>query len=299
MGNHIMPPKKSKPEASSKRKRSPTPPTSDDQLKRVLSFLLNDAPNKFGNGASAKQPNLFDHIAHSKDYTPFQNLVAAAVMSKPISSRLGVRTLLTIFDDAKDGVDFSTPEKLRDAGEDGRYDALSKAKTQHKDKTSLQLGRLADRVIEMYSESEGDTSLKKLREDIGKPDNLSKVLKEFYGVGDTATDVFRRRMQADWEELYPFADERTINAAAHLGLVHDSADKLAEQVKSLLPAEDSSEERQQYSRIVDALVACDLEHQYENLIELVGEGGVDAEENGEAADGDEDEKPAKKSAKKA
>lgn len=81
---------------------------------------------------------------------------------------------------------------------------MSKARTQHKDKTSLQLGKLADRVLELYSESEGDVSLKKMREELGgDPGNLPNVLKEFYGVGDTATEIFRRRMQGDWEELYP------------------------------------------------------------------------------------------------
>lgn len=116
-----MPPKESRAsDDSSKRKRSPTPPTSSDQLAKILRFLLDEAVTEFGNGASAKQPNLFDHIPYSAEYTPFQNLVASVVMSKPISSRLGVRTLLTIFQ-GDDGIDLSTPEKLRDAGEDGRW----------------------------------------------------------------------------------------------------------------------------------------------------------------------------------
>jgi hypothetical protein len=106
-----------------KRKRSPTPPTDPAQLKAILSFLVERSSKEFGNGSDAQQPNLFDHMAHSASYTPFQSLVAAVVMSKPISSRLGSRTLLTIFAGAEgvtDGVDFSTPQKIIDAGEDGR-----------------------------------------------------------------------------------------------------------------------------------------------------------------------------------
>ena len=57
-----------------------------------------------------------------------------------------------------------------------------------------------------------------------------------------------------------FADERTINAAAHLGLAHDSAEALAEQIKQLLPTKDATAERKQFTKIVDALVASDLEH---------------------------------------
>jgi len=85
-----------------------------------------------------------------------------------------------------------------------RYQALDKSKTQHKDKTSLQLGRLADAVLEKYSAKQGDTSLSKLRDEIGgSSENVNKVIKGFYGFGDTASDIFRRRMQADWDELYP------------------------------------------------------------------------------------------------
>jgi len=133
-----MPPKKSPKKANSpskaqsskfekvdvpeKRKRSATPPTSDESLKALLQFLTTEAPSKYGAGIDAKQPNLFDLMKVSPSYTPFQNLVAAAVMSKPFSSRLGVRTLLTIFPNDQRGseIDLSTPAKMRDAGQDGR-----------------------------------------------------------------------------------------------------------------------------------------------------------------------------------
>lgn len=85
-----------------------------------------------------------------------------------------------------------------------RYDALSKARTQHKDKTSLQLGRLAEKVINEYASDGSDTSLEKMRDELGgSADKLSAIVKSFYGFGDTAVEVFTRRMQADWEELYP------------------------------------------------------------------------------------------------
>lgn len=111
-----------------KRKRSPTPPHSDASLRALLTFLKEEAPSKYGAGPDAQQPNLFDLMKVSPEYTPFQNLVAAAVMSKPFSSRLGVRTLLTLFDASnarKSGIDLSTPAKMRDAGDHGMYDIMS------------------------------------------------------------------------------------------------------------------------------------------------------------------------------
>jgi hypothetical protein len=37
----------------------------------------------------------------------------------------------------------------------------------------------------------------------GSADKLSGIIKSFYGFGDTAVEIFRRRLQADWAELYP------------------------------------------------------------------------------------------------
>ena len=97
-----------------------------------------------------------------------------------------------------------------------------------------------------------------------------------------------------------FADERTINAAAHLGLAHDSAEALAEQMKRLLPAKDATAERKQFTKIVDALVASDLEHKYDELEDIMqGKASVNDHPADEETEEEEDqEKPAAKAAKK-
>ena len=68
-----------------------------------------------------------------------------------------------------------------------------------------------------------------------------------------------------------FTDERAMNAAGHLGLADESAEALAQQVRELLPSDDKDAERAQFARIVDALVAVDLEHKYEDLLDQIGE----------------------------
>ena len=96
-----------------------------------------------------------------------------------------------------------------------------------------------------------------------------------------------------------FADERTLNAAAHLGLAHDGAQALADQIKQLLPAEDATAERKQFTKIVDALVASDLEHKYDELEEIMqGEASVDGGDADEPKKEEDQEKPASKAAKK-
>ena len=98
-----------------------------------------------------------------------------------------------------------------------------------------------------------------------------------------------------------FADERTLNAAAHLGLAHDSAEALADQIKQVLPADDETAERKQYTKIVDALVASDLEHKYDEL-EKIMQGGASVEDDSADTQTKKEEegqeKPAAKAAKK-
>ena len=67
---------------------------------------------------------------------------------------------------------------------------------------------------------------------------------------------------------------------------HDSADALAKQVDTLLGKSDTSS-HQRFATIVDAVVAVDLEHRYDDLHAAVGNGGDDAESESE-------NKPAKK-----
>jgi hypothetical protein len=74
-----------------------------------------------------------------------------------------------------------------------------------------------------------------------------KLLKQFKGMGDVGVDVFFREVQAVWDELRPFFDERARAGAARLGLPKDPA-KLAE----LVPAAD-------LTRLSAALVRVELD----------------------------------------
>ena len=90
---------------------------------------------------------------------------------------------------------------------------------------------------------------------------------------------------------HSFADERTLNAAAHLGLAHDDSAALAKQVEELLPSKDADEKRSQFTKIVDALVGIDLEHKYEECEEVMAGEAKAAEK--EEEDGGPEKKVAK------
>ena len=84
----------------------------------------------------------------------------------------------------------------------------------------------AEMVLEKY---EGD--LEKLREAAGRDAKEEmKLVKEFKGVGDTAVNIFCREVQLLWEELFPFADERTLETLAHHGISCSSAQEVADLV---------------------------------------------------------------------
>lgn len=67
-----------------------------------------------------------------------------------------------------------------------------------------------------------------------------------------------------------------------------------------MPAKDATAERKQFTKIVDALVASDLEHKYDELEDIMqGKASVNDHPADEETEEEEDqEKPAAKAAKK-
>ncbi len=68
------------------------------------------------------------------------------------------------------------------------------------------------------------------------------------GFGDVAVNIFCREAQEAWEELFPFADDRTLKLAAEHGLPDDAA-KLAELVDN---------DKHKFVRLLAALIRSNL-----------------------------------------
>ena len=155
--------------------------------------------------------------------TPFEELLGSVVLSRPISHVLGARAIRTLLSAPHS---LTTPAAVRAAGQAGLHAALVDARTQHKAKTASQLLKLADVVAEKFG---GDLDC--VRKDCGHDvAELRALLKsEIKGIGDTGLDIFFRRVQAAWPELYPFVDKRTLAALEEFGLVSS-----AEELNSLL-----------------------------------------------------------------
>lgn len=113
-------------------------------------------------------------------FTPFEELVSAVILSRPISHALGLRSIRTIFNDPWN---FTTVKALRDAGSEGRRKALDEARTQHRQKTAEELGLLADALVEKLGDNEDDVGMERVRRE-GEHDAV-KVRDRIQG-GDTS-----------------------------------------------------------------------------------------------------------------
>lgn len=179
---------------------------------------------------------------------------------------LGLRSIRTIFNPP---YEFTTPRTIREAGAEGCRKALDEARTQHRQKTAEELVILADAVVDHLGNGEDDVSLERVREecerDMGKEREMLK--KNVKGLGKTGLDIFGRRIQGVWEEFYPFADGRTLDALQKLGLPHSAEEMrtlIDENTKTLDMADieasdDEARKRKAFVRICERAVGADLE----------------------------------------
>jgi len=205
---------------------------------------------------------------------PFEELLCAVVLSRPISHRLGLRTIRTVLNAP---YHFSTPKSIADAGKEKVRQAMEDAHTQHKDKTAEQIALIADVVTSHFSKDAFDSSLEKVREQgnndwDGERDLLQKNIK---GLGRTGLDIFFRRTQWLWDEAFPFVDERTARGADKLGLPRN-ADKLLEALEknwakldtASITGDNKAEKiRRAFVLICERATGADLEGQSQALLD--------------------------------
>lgn len=207
--------------------------------------------------------------------SPFEELMCAIVLSRPISHRLGQRAIKVLLNEP---YAFNTPGALRNAGPQKREQALWDARTQHKQKTADQLGGLADVVIERFVDDESDDQLSKLRSSAAKDiDVIHRELQtNIKGVGKTGLDIFFRRVQGHWGEVYPFVDPKTEDSVARLGLPRgeEELQALVEKHWSDLKTDDikgakdeETVKRHVFVRILERAVNADLDNKVDDLLD--------------------------------
>ncbi|KAL0264494.1 hypothetical protein SLS55_000444 [Diplodia seriata] len=187
--------------------------------RKMLRFLLSPRALPYtAPEAEASQPSDVRTYATAR-LTPFEELLAAVILSRPISHTLGQRAVRALLNPP---YALTTPGKVKAVAGTGKVqDALWEARTQHKEKTAEEIGGLAEAVVQRWGDGEdGDGGLEGVRVEAGwDVGEERKVLKEAVkGLGETGLDIFCRRVQWLWQEVYPFVDGRTKGALEQLGL---------------------------------------------------------------------------------
>ncbi|KAK1927768.1 hypothetical protein DB88DRAFT_47358 [Papiliotrema laurentii] len=200
--------------------------------------------------------------------TPFQNLVSASILSKPLSHKLGLRTIQTLLNPP---FSLRTWKDLDEAGYEGRRKVMWEARTQHKEKTASLLGDLCDGIKELCGEDEEDLSeLQGVRDKIDgmkhpkeAQETVEKVLTKIKGIGPGVAGIFLRRVQREWQEVFPYIDERSLKAARAFGLVGErgGADELKQKTGG---------DREKFVRVVDVLVGLELEKRWKRVWQWPG-----------------------------
>lgn len=249
--------------------RGAAPSTPVDTVK-VLQFLLSPSSLKHCRPKDEIE-DLKNRGADFKTYstsilTPFEELVCAVILSRPIGHMLGLRSIRTIFNAP---YEFTTPKKIREAGNDGCREALDRARTQHRQKTAEELVLLADAVVDRLGYGDEDVSLERVRDECGHDREKEREMlrKNVKGLGKTGLDIFGRRIQGVWPDFYPFIDQRTLAAIEKLGLpgsaeeLKDVLDeKWGELVMKDVEAKDEQEKkRKAFVQILERAVGTDLE----------------------------------------
>ena len=209
-------------------------------------------------------------------FTPFEELVCAVILSRPIGHMLGVRSIRTIFNPP---YEFVTPKKIREAGTERCRQALDTARTQHRQKTAEELVLLADAVVNNLGSGDEDVGLERVREDGGHDcEKMREMLrKNVKGLGKTGLDIFGRRIQGVWPSFYPSIDQRTLAAVEKLGMpgsaeelkivLDENWEKL--EVKDIEANDEEEKKRKAFVRILERAVGADLEGNIDSITSKV------------------------------
>lgn len=192
---------------SSRGKDAPTP-------RQLLHFLLSSDALTLcypSDELEATQAKTYSKISPSA-FTPFEHLLIVSLLSKPLSHTLGMRSTRTLLNSP---FNFSSPIAVTEAGEKRVWEALEEARTQHRQKT-------ASYVFQMGEHFADDPELEKVKED-----PMAEVQK-VKGMGKMGAELFCRRVQCldGWEGVFPFADQKSLEALKELGLGVEDAEEL-------------------------------------------------------------------------
>lgn len=275
----------------------------DATSKQILNFLLSaDAiPHCFPSDeldatSSGKFKKCYSRTPPSL-FTPFEHLVTAHLLSKPLSHILGMRSTRTLLNEP---YSFSTPGRMKAAGEHKIWQALEDAKTQHRQKTASYLAGMAaqyansDSAGDSGDEGDSDEMLELATQanEGGARATIDYIKSTVKGMGDRGAQLFCRRVQAceGWgEAIWPYADAKAIDALREVGVKVADADDLQEMIErdvdfdkvgsmGLIEEEKGVDEKDyevqtavEFVTVLERAIGCVLEHNVSELGQAAAE----------------------------
>jgi len=170
--------------------------------------------------------------------TLFRWLCGVLLVSARIATPLALKAARALADEG-----WTTPQRMADARWEDCVRVLNgSGYARYDESTARMLGDTSRLLIERY-----DGNLRELRRAAGRdPAKEHRLLQEFKGIGPVGADIFLREVQLAWDELYPFADDKALEAAQSIDLP-DTAEGLAR----LVPRAD-------FPRLLSGLIRADL-----------------------------------------
>lgn len=177
----------------------------------------------------------------------FQHLYMSLLLSARISAANALEATRALID-----AGLTTPEKMSRATWQDRVDVITwHGYKRYDERTSTMLGDTATFLLDKYK---GD--LRNLREAAGRAVKREHaLLQEFNGIGPVGADIFLREVQVFWDEAFPYADRKVLEAARRLGLPANPTE-----LSELVPKKD-------FARLTAALIRTALAKDYDQLLE--------------------------------
>lgn len=281
-----------------KRKKNPVPETSNKSLKveasdqatkshdqegkvesaspeQVLAFLLSNRsleicrPEDETKDLSQRGKGI---VTYAQLLSPFEELLCAVILSRPISHRLGLRAIRTILNPP---YEFKDADSIKAAGAENIHQALDDARTQHKGKTTEEIELIAEAVADNNWGNDLEKIRKQAKNAVDRErENLRASVK---GLGQTGLDIFYRRIQWLWDEAFPFVDERTQKSLEKLGLPN-KPDELVHLIENNWQSvefeeenheegpDDDMKKRRAFVILLERAVGADLEKKSEDVL---------------------------------
>lgn len=196
--------------------------------KKLLNFLLSAKalpycfPEEELQAAKSSSKYKSYSLSSPTSFTPFEHLMCAHLLSKPLSHTLGMRSIRTLLNEP---FNFTTAEAITSAGEHRVWEALEEARTQHRQKTASYLFGTG----QAYSDSETMFALAQEANDSGPSGVIEHIKSTVPGLAVVGGEIFCRRVQCvdGWgNALWPYADGKAMASLRQIGVDVEDAEDL-------------------------------------------------------------------------